>query len=303
MININSKKLSFFISIFIGVIFIFSGISKLFPIHLTELNLVYHHISNWSLSPYIARILIITEVILGLALLFCFSYKNITVYVTLAFLGIFSIYLLLLLYNDGNAQNCGCFGSVLPMTPIQSLLKNIVLIVLLIKLLNLNENNNSKLSSYLFFFSSSISTGIIVISFPIYTWLNISPTSAKTIPFDFNSPIIFTQKGPVLLGEGKKLIAVFNMACNHCREVGFKLGILAKQYNFDNLFIFLVGENYEIDEFLKETHLNYPYKRYSFFEFIKLYPHSTWPWIISTENGIIKKQWIYETFDVKNFEK
>ena len=63
------------------------------------------------------------------------------------------------------------------------------------------------------------------------------------------------------------------------------------------------GEYDETDLFLSETHLNYPYKRYSFFEFVKLYPHSTWPWIIYSEKGEIKKQWIYETFDVKNFKE
>lgn len=300
---INLKLLSNLLRSLIGLFFIFSGITKLFPIHLTELNLVYHHIANWTVSPYLTRILIISEIILGIALLFGVSYKKSTLKVAILFLSVFSVYLLVLMYNEGNNQNCGCFGSVLPMSPLASLIKNLLLIVLLSILHKSSTNYNSRITISLFVVSGLISSIIILVYFPIYIWLNVNPTPEKTVPFDFTNPIVFHQKGKVYLNEGHKLIAVFNMACNNCREVAFKLGILAKKYKYDNLYLILVGNNDEIKEFLNETHLNYPYKRYTFFEFIKLYPHSTWPWIISSENGIIKKQWIYETFDVKNFEK
>lgn len=303
MINFNRNLISNALRIIIALVFILSGLTKLFPIHLTELNLVYHHIANWNYSPYLTRILIIAEIVLGLALLFGVSYKKWTLYAAITFLGLFSVYLIILLLNEGNNQNCGCFGSVIPMTPLESLFKNIILILILMLIIRTAHPNNSKVRTSLFLLLGLSSSIVILIYFPIYTWLNVDPVPNKTVPFDFIKPITFKPKGTVNLKEGNKLIAVFNMACNNCRELAFKLGIIAKQKKIDNLYLMLVGEPDEIDDFIKETHLHAPYVRYTFFEFIKLYPHSTWPWIILTEEGKIKKQWIYETFDVKNFLK
>ncbi len=303
MNNFKNKRFLFFLQCFVGLVFIFSGIAKLFPIHLTELNLVYHHIADWNWSPFLSRILIITEIILGIALCMGISFKKFTLYFALFFTFLLSIYLVVLLINGGNQQDCGCFGGILPMTPIESLIKNGIIISVLVIILKFSHQKTSKLAVYAFMLIAGISGTLILIYFPIYTWLDVNPTIKKTVPFDFNDPISFSNHEIVSLNEGKKLIGVFNMACNNCREVAFKLGIIAKEHNVKNLHLLLVGEYDETDLFISETHLNYPYKRYSFFEFVKLYPHSTWPWIIYSEKGEIKKQWIYETFDVKNFNE
>jgi uncharacterized membrane protein YphA (DoxX/SURF4 family) len=300
----NSSTNSLFIPILkylLGLVFIFSGISKLFPIHLTELNLVYHHIANWDASPYLSRALIIFEIILGIAIFMGISYKKITLKLSLIFTLLFCIYLVILLLNDGNSQNCGCFGNVLPMTPGESLTKNIVIIFILIILLSIPEQNPTKLGIASFLIIIVSVSSLILFYFPIYTWLTVNPTPKKTVPFDFTGDLTFSDSKSISLMSGKKLIGVFNTTCSNCREVAYKLGIVSKKHQFKNLYLLLVGDSADISDFIIETHLNYPYKKYTFFEFVKLYPHSTWPWIISSEDGIIKKQWTYETFDVKNF--
>jgi fatty acid/phospholipid biosynthesis enzyme len=70
------------------------------------------------------------------------------------------------------------------------------------------------------------------------------------------------------LKKDEKLVGIFNMACDNHKEVAYKLAIIANKEKFANLYLILVGEKEEIEPFLKETHLNYPYKRYNFFEFI-----------------------------------
>lgn len=301
MIKIKNKILGLVLRCLLGALFIFSGITKLFPIHLTELNLVYNHITNWTYSPYMARILIISEVVIGLALIFGIYLKKITIRAALTLTVIFSVYLMVLLVNDGNNHNCGCFGNVLPMTSLESLIKNIFIILLLLYLGKISELKNIKLSNLFFILSSVSACFLILFLFPIYTWLNVDATPQKTVPFDFTTQIVFNNDASINLKDGKKIIGVFNMSCDNCREVAFKFGILAKQNKLNNIYLLIVGDADEISKFLDETHLNFPFKRYTFFEFVKRYPHSTWPWIIYSEDGVIKKQWIYETFDVKNF--
>ncbi len=100
MSRFNNKKLLFFLQCLIGLLFIFSGVAKLFPIHLTELNLVYHHIANWNWSPYLSRILIISEITLGIALCMGVSHKKFTLYFALFFTMLFSVYLVVLIINQ-----------------------------------------------------------------------------------------------------------------------------------------------------------------------------------------------------------
>lgn len=301
MIKLRMQFLRLFLQFSLGIVFIFSGITKLFPIHLTELNLVYHHLANWTLSPYLSRFLIFIEILLGLALILGFYLKRVTIHLSLVFTSLLSLYLLILLYRDGNSQNCGCFGSVLPMSPIESLVKNVLIIAALLALLRISTSNYTKTANVIFILSSFISISLILYFFPIYTWLNVNPVPKKTVPFEFTEPVNSDQHQLIHLNEGNRLIAVFNTSCNNCREVAFKLGIVARQHKINNLFLILVGDKEEIKDFMLETHLNYPHKRYTFFEFVKKYPHGTWPWIIYSESGKIRKQWIYETFDVKNF--
>ena len=46
--------------------------------------------------------------------------------------------------SGGNSGNCGCFGELLPMTPIEAIIKNIVAISLLGVLYYLLPKNNHK---------------------------------------------------------------------------------------------------------------------------------------------------------------
>jgi hypothetical protein len=93
------------------------------------------------------------------------------------------------------------------------------------------------------------------------------------------------------------------MACDHCKEIGFKLSIISKKTKLPPIFLILVGEKEDEKLFFDETHLDFPYQTFEIFTFLKNYQHATWPWIILTENGKITKQWIYPTFEVTNFNK
>ena len=52
---------------FVGILFLFSGIAKLFPIETFEFSLVSQGIAGWSIVPYLSRFIIAAEIFLGLA--------------------------------------------------------------------------------------------------------------------------------------------------------------------------------------------------------------------------------------------
>jgi len=126
--------------IFVGVLFILSGLVKLndptgFSFKLEEyfseavLNLPF-------LTPYalsLAVVLVIAEVILGVALLLGFMRK-----LTLTLLFLMIVFFTFLTFYSAyfnKVTDCGCFGDAVPLTPWGSFTKDIVLLILILILI------------------------------------------------------------------------------------------------------------------------------------------------------------------------
>src|SRR4051812_33546550 len=98
------------ISIALGLIFLYSGFSKLVPVIETfEFTFVDIGIANWYTAPVIARLLIGLEFFLGLFLLINYRLKKFTLPFTAALLLLFIVYLIVQIVTSGNTGNCGCF--------------------------------------------------------------------------------------------------------------------------------------------------------------------------------------------------
>ena len=74
-----------------------------------------------------------------LNLLFPFQLKRVVVPSTIGILAFFSIHLAIQIMLTGNAGNCGCFGALLEMTPLEAIVKNAIAILLLVVLFFLLE--------------------------------------------------------------------------------------------------------------------------------------------------------------------
>jgi len=126
-----------FSRIFVGVLFIFSGLIKAndtlgFGYKLEEYFDVFH-ISFF--SPYatgIAMILCVLEIVLGALLLFGFWNRK----VATGLLGIIIFFTFLTFVSAAFkvVTSCGCFGDAIPLTPWQSFSKDLVLLLLIVYL-------------------------------------------------------------------------------------------------------------------------------------------------------------------------
>jgi hypothetical protein len=85
---------------------------------------------------YFSRILIGIEFALGILILQNNFLRKFVIPSTILLLAVFTTHLTIESFiNGGNSGNCGCFGSLLPMTPIQAILKNVFAMILLFVLL------------------------------------------------------------------------------------------------------------------------------------------------------------------------
>jgi len=90
------QYLVFVLSIIIGLFFIFSAYLKLNPIEILELKIVDTRMFSWTLSSFVARLLISMEFMLGLLFTLNINYRKKLYQFTLVIIFIFTIYLQLL---------------------------------------------------------------------------------------------------------------------------------------------------------------------------------------------------------------
>lgn len=149
-----------FARIFVGVLFIFSGLIKAndplgFGYKLQEYFEVFHIPFLSSIATGIAILLCVLEIVFGALLLFGFWRKQ----VTIGLLGtiIFFTFLTFVSAAFKVVTSCGCFGDAIPLTPWQSFSKDLVLLVLIVYLFIHKEKilpitNNRSVQSALFAF-------------------------------------------------------------------------------------------------------------------------------------------------------
>ena len=161
------QTINWIIRILIFIVFILSAVSKMFPIWQFEKQLVDLNLFTWCQAPYVARLIIALELAIGIAFLQKHYVKRLVIPVTVILLAAFCIHLCMQMVEFGPMNgNCGCFGQLIPMTPLEAFIKNVITIALLVYLYrNSVENENSKLLYPSLIFAGSVA--IMFISFKI----------------------------------------------------------------------------------------------------------------------------------------
>ncbi len=264
------RYLPWSIRIIIAGLFLVSAYGKIYPdpsaygtISMFEVKQLYPLGFNTELAKIFSRSLIGIEFGLGLLLLFPFDLKKWVIPSVILMLGVFVVHLSIQMAVSGNKGNCGCFGALLPMTPLEAILKNVLSIGLLLILwkrygAQLPEKSN------LWFLTTVLSLCMLLmfIFIPTYKAATVvqTPSTAieqsigKNTATDVNpiqdpkdvktAPVAVADtagkiKKPKDLGpkpkksgyekyfaninEGKKIICFFAPSCDHCRATAKQL--------------------------------------------------------------------------------
>lgn len=255
--------------ILLAIAFLFSAYTKWVAPGFFELTLVDQGVfDDRGPAAYFARFVIGLEIAIGIGFLQPFWIKRLiapgTILLLLAFTG-----QLIYLVAIGKDDNCGCFGEMISMTPMESIFKNIILLGLAVFVFLKAEINMKKV-----FIPLGILVSCIVAS---YAFLPIKqiPLNAETTEteaateattqstqetFYFSKFKTFEGAGDVNLAEGEKLIGVFNTNCDHCQAAATELGKSTND-KIPALYALFYNEIEEIGpkEFGEKTGTNYPY--------------------------------------------
>lgn len=113
-----------------GAMFLFSAVSKFITLDLFEMYVYSFGILPLTWAFFLSRVLIACELLLGMALI-SYRHRRFTDTVTILFLLAF-VFFLAFAHFAGRSDSCHCFGEFLPMSPVQSMLKNAVMILVML---------------------------------------------------------------------------------------------------------------------------------------------------------------------------
>ena len=263
------RYLPWSIRIIIAGLFLVSAYGKIYPdpsaygtISMFEVKQLYPLGFNTELAKIFSRSLIGIEFGLGLLLLFPFDLKKWVIPSVILMLGVFVVHLSIQMAVSGNKGNCGCFGALLPMTPLEAILKNVLSIGLLLILwkrygTQLPEKSN------IWFLTTVLSLCMLLmfIFIPTYKAATVVQTPTPVVeqataintatdvsqtqdPKALKTPVTVADtaskvKKPKDLGpkpkksgyekyfaninDGKKLLCFFAPSCDHCRATAKQL--------------------------------------------------------------------------------
>jgi len=246
-------------------------------------------------APYFSRILIGIEFALGICILLPHYLKKITIPATILLLAVFTIHLTYTTFISGNSGNCGCFGDLIPMTPVEAIIKNIIaigLLVWLFKLLSADGTSN-------FWLLKSVGLGCILALFMVApmksstttidnsnfteeqsigivsdsTLSTVLPTIEKAIDsinkikeeVKIDEPTAkksgFANFFPNI-DKDKKILCFFAPGCDHCQETAKQLTEMRqKDKSFPEVSIIFMDEEVDkIPDFFTIAGKKYPYQ-------------------------------------------
>ena len=291
------------VRILISGLFLLSAFAKIYPdpsfyfsITAFEFKQLVPMGFSMETAVYFSRIIIGIEFAIGILLLFPYNIKKIIIPATILMLAVFSVHLIIEILTGGNQGNCGCFGALLPMTPLQALIKNLLSIGLLT--LVLYKFSNELVEKNNFLITTNITTLCILTLFmliPIQKKTTVSPspsgyTEDTTIVKDSiivkpindstkKDAVVIkdtTKKIIVIAGpkkvksiyskyfpkidDGKKILCFFAPTCDHCMATAKELTELKKaDPNFPDIqMIFMDEAAEEIPKFFKFAGAEYP---------------------------------------------
>lgn len=294
------------LSVILGLIFVFSAYVKLYPIELFELTFTDIGIANWYMAPYIARIMIAVEFLTGFLLILNLYFNKNTLKFTLGILIFFTLYLIYIIIVEGNSGNCKCFGNFISLTPLESIYKNIFLLLVTVILYKFHKGMDWKFKKIVFPIIIIIALSLPFILNPVD--ISSSDKIYNSEKLNYNLGLDALYDNPEVtepetdLRKGKQIIAFMSLTCSHCRTGAYKLHILKKRSPGMPVFFVLNGDDENLEPFFDDTRAgDIPYTMLSGKDFIRLAGLKL-PSIFLVNEGIVEKKLNYIQLDQKEIE-
>ena len=255
------RNLTLIARILISALFLLSAVAKLYPTPLYGITKVFEEGQlipmgfSSDFAPFLSRLIIGFEFFIAFAILQTHYIKKLVIPSTILLVSVFCVDLAIDIFG-GVDENCGCFGQLIPMTPIEAFIKNIFTILILLYIYrNVSDKQNS---NFLLLFN-----GYLIISVLMFSLLPIATNSSSKQVSSFSSYVDTDFD----INNGKKVLCFFDAGCEHCMDAAKSLTELASNtQSFPDVhIIFSDTEAEKIPEFLNNSGSDFSYQVMPFY--------------------------------------
>ena len=241
------------IRLLLGVFFIGTAVLKLMSIDSFEVYIYSFGIVNFLTTTFLSRLLIFIELLVGISLVLKIYFKKIWWFTMLIMVG----FTLFLVYTAifRNDSNCHCFGDLIELDPTQSIIKNIIVLVLLL-MIRKEQSHDYKplLRKCLVGLSLVISLVVSFVLLPmdvVYNKIYSEEENVNSVAF-YES---LNDSTFVNLKNGRYLINYALAGCKYCRIGAEKLTLMVDrhQISHDRVKFIVGGSDEAISKFIELT--------------------------------------------------
>ena len=284
--------------ILLGLVFAISSVAKLSSLESFELYIFSFGYAGFDLCSIAARLIIIAEFLLGVFLAFNIL-PRLTRWLTGLSLAGFSIFLLWRAFI-GDVESCHCMGNLVDMNPMQSLIKNIILALLLAYV----WKDHGRILKHQIPVACITSAAIIIVVFlafpPDFYYRGSSESH------DLSEEAFRPVADSLGLSTGKRAVCFYSGSCEHCKHCVSKMAGIISRHSLpkDSVFVLFMQTHENQDSvatsFFTENGegLVLPYDYLHPVEFIPL-TNGSMPLVVLFEDGELVKEYDYLSINEK----
>lgn len=276
-----------------GILFLFSATAKLIGIDAFEIYLFSFGWFSLGTAYLLARLVIAAEYTLGLMLIANLCPKT-AWWGAVAMLAGFSVFLGWLALS-GNRDNCNCFGELVNLNPVQSLVKNAAMLALLLPTYGVRPFK-SRLKKLWIVLMAVVPLAAVLIVSPPDNWRYSAYDRSEPVNRQAFQEALEQGLLPDSLTEGDRVVCFYSLKCRFCKLSARKIVTLRERGEFSEaplIAVFGRGEDTDTSEFLEETGI--AFEEIHFIEpsdFLRI-TNGAFPLILLLHNGEITATYNY----------
>lgn len=235
----------------------------------------------------LSRLLIGTELIIGIVYLLRIYIKSLS-YFTLAILVLFTAFIVYLQFTS--KEDCHCFGSVIQMSNIASIIKNVVLAAIVIVLLKVDIELSFKRKPIFLIAGILLGYGV---AFGVHPpdFLFAKKYAEKNSYCELCFDEFVVEKN---LSDEKVVICFFSTTCKYCKLAAKKVSLISQKANNTKNILYIFHESKKTPEaFFEKTHTTvFNWEKMKVGKFLKL-TKGKMPLVILYNKGVVEKIYAY----------
>ena len=255
------KNLPMIIRVLVSALFLLSAFAKLYPTPMYGITKVFEEGQlipmgfSEDLAPYFSRFIIAIELFIAIAILQRNYLKKLVIPTSIIMLILFSLHLAYSIFL-GDSENCGCFGELIPMSPLQALIKNIITLGVLGYLYK-NTTEDTKNNC------SNLSIQFLSILLLMFAFVPVQTVGKNKRVAGFSEYVV----SDLNMNEGKKILCFFDAGCEHCMDAAKSLNELSDSIAYfpEIHIIFSDSEADRISEFFDYSGREYSHQVLPFY--------------------------------------